>query len=59
MPAVQPIPQNTPDPAKEEAASVLGKHNNSTNARTRNPASWNPPTRRGSIAGEASGRRVK
>jgi hypothetical protein len=59
MPAVQPIPQNTPDPAKQEAAELLGKHNSATNARTRNPAAWNPPTRRGTVSGEASGRRVK
>lgn len=59
MPAIQPIPKNTPDPASEEATKVLATHNRATDARTRTPASWNPPTRRGGVPGENSGRRVK
>lgn len=59
MPAVQPIPRNTPDPASQQAADLLALHNRSTDGRQRTPAKWNPPTRRGSVSGENAGRRVK
>lgn len=59
MPAIQPIPQNTPDPAKVEAAQILATHNKATVARTRTPARWMPNVKRGAVNGENSGRRVK
>lgn len=58
MPATQPIPQNEPNSASKQASDVLALHNNATNARTRNPARWDPPTRRSTVTGENAGRRV-
>lgn len=57
MPAIQPIPQNTPDPAKQEATAVLAKHNSSTDSRKRTPAAWAPSVRRYTVSGQNSGTR--
>lgn len=59
MPAIQPIPRNTPDPASQQASDVLARHNRSTDGRLRTPARWNPPTQRATATGENAGRRVK
>lgn len=59
MPAIQPIPVNTPSPSAQEAQRLLANHNRSTDGRLRTPARWAPATQRGSTAGENSGRRVK
>ena len=59
MPAIQPIPRNTPDPASKQEADLLALHNRSTDGRQRTPAKWNPPTTRSAAAGENPGRRVK
>jgi RES domain-containing protein len=59
MPAIQPIPRNTPSSADRQAADVLALHNRSTDGRQRTPARWNPPTQRSTATGENSGRRVK
>lgn len=59
MPAIQPIPRNSPTPTEQEAARLLANHNRSTDGRLRSPARWAPPTQRGSVTGESAGRRVK
>lgn len=59
MPAIQPIPQRTPDPASAQASAVLAKHNRSTDGRVRGRARWNPAVQRGNTPGEATGSRVK
>lgn len=59
MPAIQPIPQNTPDSATKQAGQILALHNRSTDGRVRTPAAWNPPTRRATQTGENAGRRIK
>lgn len=59
MPATQPIPRNTPDPASQQAADVLALHNKSTDARVRTPARWAPKVQRSTARGENPGTRVK
>lgn len=59
MPAIQPIPRNSPTPSEEEAQHLLANHNRSTDGRLRTPARWAPATQRSTAAGQNAGRRVK
>ena len=59
MPAIQPIPQNSPSTSDTEAARLLADHNRRTDARKKSPADWAPTTQRGSVPGENAGTRVK
>jgi hypothetical protein len=59
MPAIQPIPQRTPDPASKEAAQVLGLHTRVTQGRTKKPSDWEGDVQRGgTVPGEDSGTQV-
>lgn len=57
MPAIQPIPQRPMDPASREATELLAMHRKKTDSRSRKPAAWDPPTRKGSVPGENAGTR--
>lgn len=59
MPAIQPIPRNSPTPSEDEAQRLLANHNRSTDGRLRTPSRFAPSVQRSTAAGQNAGRRVK